>query len=424
MSGTAPYILTSIDVGTSKIAILVAELDSSGRLTLLGGTHVPSRGLRQGVVTDLGAAAEAIADAVARVEEWQGEPIDQAYISIGGGHVRARRIHGSTTPQPWGRPVEPDDVADAIRAARASFSLGENRDLLHMVPSGYTVDQQDGIRNPVGMSARTLDVDVHVVTATSTHIQNLLNCLAHAGVEAEHCVAAPIAASVAIPAAPHGELCTAVIDIGAETMSIAVRADGSILHSAVVPLGGAHLTQSLARALRLRFDAAEALKRKAGHCDPAAVADDELIELAPFTGTDEITPRQVVASILRESACVLAEQVIEVLEPLRYDGISPAMLFLTGGGATLPGIDQVFAHATEIPTEIASARGIEAVPPALSAPAFTVAAGLLLWGTRPAQRAMRAAPAVSEPLQPAGLLTSCLAAIQRLLSPVRAAFGA
>lgn len=402
--------LVGIDIGTSKIAVLLADTDEAGALHILGATRVPSAGLRQGAVVNLDAAAAAIAEAVARAEDFAGQRIEQAFVAIGGAHVSSLIVSGGIVLSGEQLEVGPEDIGSLMAAVRQHLPLDETRELLHMLPREYRIDGQGGINNPLGMVAGRIEVDVHLISAAASHTQNLLRCLGSAGVEEPRGVGLPLGLSLAVPTVPRGDLCTVVVDLGAETTTVAVRVGMTLWHSCVLPMGAAALTRDLALALRLPVETAETLKCRFGHCVPEQIADDELIDLHTLTQTDEVTPRQLVAAILHEGASQLALRVREALLPLRHEGIAPAQILLTGGGAALPGLPGLFAAITGTPCDVASSPPIDGLNALPGGPSLNIAAGLLLWGARSSQpRASRS----SQPLAPAALAPGMLATLRR-----------
>lgn len=396
--------ITAIDIGSSKVAILVASMDAAGELTLLGGAEVPAAGLRAGAVVSLDATTRALIDALDRADAWCDEPVAAAYMSLSGQHLRSQNVRAATAVSGPGGEVAPQDIARAITVARSSLRLPENGEVVHLIPRGYALDGQQGVRNPLGMAGITLEVEVHAVTGQSSSIQNLIKCASAARVEPLDLAATPLAASEGTLQHIPDALSIAIADLGAETLSLAILADGAPWQSTVLPVGGRTLTRAVARELNLPLTVAEALKCRHGHCDPESIADDDLIELpapeqdeqrteagagegahgemACGTRAETVLPRRVLAEILRAQA----QDYVEALRPRLYAaqraGVQPAALVITGGGAALAGLDTLLEQALYVPVHTGRPAGIRGMPATLARPALVVASGLLRRGAR------------------------------------------
>lgn len=383
-------VLAAIDMGTSKVAVLVAERAPDGALALLGGAQTPSRGVRRGVVVDLQQAAEALAAALDRAEADSGQAITTAFVALSGTHISARNVTGSISLLPAGRDVTAEDLAHAILNAREE--AGDGHEILHLLPTTYMLDGQDGIHNPLGMAGGDLRAEVHVVSGAAGPVRNLTKCLRAARVEPEGFVFAPLAAAEGV-LDPGDPGCYAVADIGAATVTLAIYTDGAPWRSVVLPQGAHLFTRDLAAALRLPHDIAEALKRRYGTCDAAAVAEDELVEALPFTQVDEVLPRRLLADLLATDVAELAEALLPSLRDAEEAGVVPDALLVTGGGAALEGVSVALQRELRLPVRFARPSGIAGMPATYQRPEFAVAAGLLRWGARQMRRAEPEAPA-------------------------------
>lgn len=375
----AEQIVVGIDVGTTKVAVLVAAVDPEGGLSVIAGAHVPAHGMRRGVVVNMEETSAAITTALDRVEHLCGQKIVSAFVSLGGGHLEACNARGVVAITPGGREIAYDDMARAVEGARSGAELGDNREVVHLLPRGYVVDGQDGVPNPIGMAGFRLEVETHIVTGSSTIIQNLIKCVREAQVELDDLVIAPLAAAGAVLTSAEREMGTMVVDIGGGTTGVAIYADGSPWFTADLPGGGSAITYAIATGLRLPLDVAEQLKVAYGHCDPGQVAEDQLIELDE---SDIVVPRGELARIIQLQARELVAQLRLPLQQAAHEGPRPWGVVLTGGAAELPGLAEMVSRTLNLPARVGTPRGLRGVSDSLSGPAFATAGGLLLWGAQ------------------------------------------
>lgn len=377
MDGEEENVIVGIDIGSSKAAIVMVSAGDDGELALMGGAQVPAHGLHNGVVVDIAATASAIHDLLDCADTWYGRPIAGAYVSLSGAHLQGHNTRGHAGIVAPDREVTGADVAHAISAATASLSIGPNVEIVHQLPCGYVLDGQPRIHDPRGMSGATLEAEVHTITGTTTIMTNLTKSLERAGVHPYGFYAAPIAAVDGALAQVTIRSSVAVVDIGAETMSIALLADGSVYHTEVLPFGGGRITRAIVDALQLPVEIAEALKCRDGHCAAETIPDDVLVDLRPLTQVEEVTPKRLLASIIRASAMELGDALVARLQGASSRDFRPAALVLTGGCAELPGFDALLADMLSMPVYTGRPGGIGGLPQTLNRPAFVVAAGLV-----------------------------------------------
>ncbi len=267
-----------IDVGTTKVVALIGEVGRDGGLTIIGKGIVPASGLRKGIVVNIDQTVHSISAAVEKAERHAGYKIERAFVGVGGQHVEGLNSPGQVAVAGPRREVTQEDVNRSIEVARA-VSIPSTRDVLHVIPRGYTVDGQEGVMNPLGMSAVRLEVSTHIVTASATAVQNLTKCVTAADVKIDELVAAGLASAEAVLSPNERELGVAVADIGAGTIDLTLYADGSPFHTAVLPVGGSNVTNDVAIGLKTSLHVAEALKVDHGTCDLAGVDPDEVISV-------------------------------------------------------------------------------------------------------------------------------------------------
>ncbi len=374
--------IVAIDVGTTKVCTLVGEINEEGRLRIVGIGVSPSRGLRKGVVLDVEQATRAIAMSVEKAEQISGYEIDSAYAGISGAHISGLNSKGIAAISRGERTIMQDDVDRAVDAARA-IAIPHNRQLLHAIPRGYTIDGQDGVRNPLGLRGFRLEVEAHIVTGASASIQNLVHCVQGAGVRVMDLILQPIAAGEAVLTTAEKELGVAVVDIGGGTTDIAIFIDGSVWHTVVLPVGGNHLTHDIAVGLRTPFTVAETLKMRYGHTTPETVEADESIDATSFgDNSHRSVSRRRLAEIISARSEEIFELVLREIKRSGYDGLLPAGVVLCGGTAELAGIKEFARQALHLPVRIGTPQDMEGLLESVRDPAHACSIGLLLWALR------------------------------------------
>jgi cell division protein FtsA len=375
-------VIVGIDVGTSTICVLVGELDRDGKLNIVGIGTSPSQGLRRGVVVNIEETVTSIATALDRAARLSGKPITSAYIGIAGSHIASENSKGSVAISPSQRDIVQDDVNRAIEVARA-IAIPANRELIHVIPRGYVVDGQEGIRNPIGMAGFRLEVETHIITGTMSSIRNLIKCVHEAQVEIEGLILAPLASGEAVLTKGETDLGVALVDIGGGTTDVAIFTEGAIWHTVVLPIGGNLITNDIAIGLRLPFGLAEALKVTYGHCDPSLIAEDDMIDLSQYMpDCNELVPRKLLAQIIQARVEEIFEMVHEEIKKSGSDGLLSAGLIVTGGSAELPGILDVAAQVLDLPVRLGTPISLKGLTDSISRPAYATAVGLLLMGLR------------------------------------------
>lgn len=376
-------VIVGIDVGTTKICVLVGELDRDGKLNIVGvGTCPSSQGLRRGVVVNIEETVTSIAAALDRAERLSGKKIYTAYVGIAGSHIDSENSKGFVAISPKHRDIEENDITRAIEVARA-IAIPANREIIHVIPRGYVVDGQEGIKNPIGMSGFRLEVETHIITGAVSSIYNLVKCVNKVHVEIENLVLEPLASGEAVLEDGETDLGVALVDVGGGTTDVAIYTDGAIWHTAVLPIGGNLITSDIAIGLRLPMGVAEELKITYGHCDPAGIDDDDMIDLSQFMADcDDLVPRKLLAEIIQARVEELFTMVHEEIKRSGYDGLLPAGIVITGGTAELPGILEMAGQILDLPARIGSPLGLHGLADSISRPAYATAVGLLLWGLR------------------------------------------
>ncbi len=387
-------IIAAIDIGTTKVCVLVGELDQHGKLNILGTGLCQSRGLRRGMVVNISETVESIISALDRAERLSGHKILSAYVGIAGNHIESLNTQGVVAISPNTREIDASDISRAIDAARA-IDVPTSREVIHVIPRGYTVDGQGGVKDPLGMAAYRLEVECHIVTGVIASIQNLIKCVQKASVEIDDLVLEPLASSEAVLTPAEKDLGVIVIDIGGGTTDIAIFADGAIWQTVVLPLGGNLITSDISFGLSIPFFAAEELKLAYGHADPSQVDPDHLIDLESFVPEcSEVIGQHTLAVLIEARVEEMFEKIQEEIQKSGYEGLLSSGIVLTGGTAELPGIVEKARALFKVPVRVGLPRGLQGVADTLNAPAFSTAVGLLLWGIH--QSEARAADAARQ----------------------------
>ncbi len=375
-------IIVGIDVGTTKVCALVGEQDRNGKLNILGVGLRPSRGLRRGVVINMSETVESITAALDRAERLSGRKITAAYVGVAGSHIESLNSTGVVAVSPNTREIIPSDINRAVEAASA-IEVPSSREVMHVIPRGYIVDGQAGVKNPIGMSGYRLEVECHIVTGAVASIQNLIKCVQKSMVEIDDLVLEPLASSEAVLTPNDKEQGVILLDIGGGTTDVAIFDEGAIWHTVVLPLGGNLITNDIAYGLRIPFLAAEDLKVTHGHADPSQVPAGRMIDLEPFVpDCKEVVDQHALAEIIEARVEEIFEKVQEEIKKSGYEGLLPSGIVLTGGAAELPGILEKARAIFNLPVRIGAPRGLHGIVDTINKPAFSTGVGLLLWGLR------------------------------------------
>jgi cell division protein FtsA len=374
--------VVAIDVGTSKVVALIGEVAADGSVNIIGKGTRAAQGIKKGVVVNIEQTVQSISEAVDAAERTSGYELRGAYVGVGGSHVESLNSPGTVAVSGHHREVTREDIERVTEIARA-VNIPSNREILHVVPRGYTVDGQEGVKDPLGMSAVRLEVVTHIVTASATALQNLAKCVQQAKIGIDDWVADPLAAAEAVLSETEMDLGVVVADIGAGTIDMAVFHEGSPLHTAVLPVGGNNVTNDVAIGLKTSLAEAEDLKIRYGTCDLRTVAPEELI-------TVEVIGEQTGRTIQRAEMCSIIEaRMREVYELIGdevgragHEGILPAGLVITGGAAKLAGAAELGRQVLDMPVRVAAPSSVGGLTDGLLSPVYSTSIGLLMWGAR------------------------------------------
>lgn len=371
--------VVGLDIGTTKVSAIVGE-PSEGGVDIIGiGTH-PSKGLRKGVIVNIEATVSAIRRAIEEAELMAGGEIDQVYTGIAGSHIRGVNSHGIVAIKD--REVKSTDVTRVIDAAQA-IAIPLDREMIHVIPQEFVVDEQDGVKDPVGMSGVRLEAKVHIVTGAATSAQNIIKCCNRAGLNVCDIVLEQLAAATATLSFDEKELGVALVDIGGGTADIAVFSKGALVHTSVLSLGGNHITNDVAVGLRTPAQEAERIKQKYGCALTSLVEKDETIEVPSVGGRH---PRVVSRQILAE---VIEPRVEEIMNLVRQDIIRAgcedliaAGVVLTGGASIMEGFPELAEQIFQLPVRRAQPQHIGGLVDVVRSPMFSTGVGLVQYGMR------------------------------------------
>ena len=370
-------VIFGIDIGTTKICAIVGEV-WQGQLRIIGLGIVPSKGVRKGMIVNAAEASAAIAKAVEKAEQTSGYDLSQAYINVAGEHIACYNNAGVSAINRNGSGVTVEDVGRALDAAQA-IPVPRNRQVLHVIPQNFKVDNQGGVLSPLGMHGARLEVDAHIVTAATPALMNLTQCADNVGIQAEDFVLNALASGEAVLESTERNMGVIVADIGGGTTDIALYVDGSAWHTKVVPIGGSHITNDIAIGLRVPFEVAERVKLQYGDCRPDQIDSSFVFTVEPFSGEKIQVGRQDLASVIEARVEEMFQIVLNEIRESGYDGLLPAGIVLTGGCAQLRGIADVAQRVLGVPARVASPKNLVGLVDALKGPAYTTSIGLMRW---------------------------------------------
>jgi cell division protein FtsA len=374
-----------IDIGSSKVGVLIGHADEQGALEVVGRGSAPNRGTRRGNIVNVDATVEALKAASEEAEVMAGVEISRAWVGVAGVDTRSVNSRGMVSVARKDREIGAADVKRVLDAAQ-SAPLPSDREILHAIPQEFLVDEQGGIADPVGMLGSRLEVNVHLVTGNVTRSKTLLTCVNRAGIEVIRMVFEPLATAEAVLSADERELGALLVDIGAGTTDFAWFGDGEVYHSAVLPIGAGHFTNDLAMVLRTPFAEAERIKTRKGCCLAGLVTDEEGIAVPSVAGgAERVVPKRELCEILQPRAEEMFTLLRDDLRKHGFDEPPRGGVVLTGGGAQLDGLLEMAEQIFDASVRYGVPQGLGGLVDVISSPAWSCASGLLLYG-RAAER--------------------------------------
>lgn len=376
-------IVTGLDIGTTKIAALIADLQPEAEIPqIIGMGMVPTEGLRRGVVVDLEKTVRSIAKAISDAELMAGVTVEHVIVGIAGDHIRSINSHGVIAVSRSDNEITEGDVERVIDAARA-VAIPADREIIHVLPQEYTIDEQTGIKVPVGMTGVRLEAEVHIVTAAATAVRNIYRAINRCNLEVEALVLESLAASYAVLTDEEQEMGVAVVDIGGTASNVAVFFDNSIRHSSTVPLGGKNVTNDVAIGLRTPIEQAEAIKINFGAALSSLVDADTMISV-PGVGSRSM--REISRSVLASIVGPRMEEILSLahreIKKANFPEALAAGVVLTGGGSLLPGAAELAEQVFDMPVRIGLPRGFEGMTETIGTPLHATGIGLIRYGVR------------------------------------------
>jgi cell division protein FtsA len=379
MAKSKDEIIVGLDIGTTKIAAIVGEVTDDG-IDVIGIGTAPSRGIRKGVVVNIDATVQSIEKAIEEAEHMAGCEITTVHAGIAGGHIRGLNSHGTVAVKD--REVRDGDLSRVIESAKA-VAIPIDREIIHVLPQEYIVDEQDGIREPLGMAGVRLEAKVHIVTAAVTSAQNIVKCCNRCGLAVADVVLEPLAAAEAVLHEDEKELGVVLVDIGGGTTDIAIFSEGAIVHTGVLPLGGNHITNDVAVGLRTPLDSAERIKQKSGCALASLVNPGEMIEVPSVGGRQprELS-RQVLVDIIMPRVEEIFEHVRKEIVKSGHEDLLASGVVLCGGATNLEGTVELAEEVLGLPARRGFPRGIGGLVDVVKSPAYATGVGLVLYGAR------------------------------------------
>ena len=370
-------IVAGLDIGSSKITTIIATLGTEGKVSVIGVSSVPSKGIKKGVVVDIDEAVEAIAASLESAERMAGYAVSSAYVLVNGTHISSLNSHGVVAVAHQEGEISPSDVARVTEAAQA-ISIPSSREIIHVIPRGFIVDSQDGIRDPVGMSGIRLEVETNIISGATTVMRNLVKCVQQVGVDVEDLVFGGIAASQAVMTDTEKELGAVLVDIGGGTTNVLVFEDGSPAYASVLPIGGQNITNDLAIGLRTSLEGAEKIKEKL-QALPEGETQLDVSELGLET---ETLPLKKLDEIIEARLQEIFSLVALEIKKSGFSGKLPAGLIVCGGAAETTGVANAAKKVLKMPVRIGEPKGASGLIEEVSGPAYAASIGLLLHGSR------------------------------------------
>lgn len=372
--------VVGLDIGTTKVCVIVARKSGNdSKIDVIGVGNSPTKGLRRGAVIDVEETVSSIGTAIEKAERMSGARIDHAYISVGGPHLESDESKGVVAISNQDNEIATEDEDRTIEAASA-ISLSSNREILHVIPQTFTVDDQEGIKDPVGMTGIRLEAKTLIIHGSSPTIKNIKKCVDQAGLDTEEVIAVPMAASTCILSKRQKELGCVLVDMGGGTTSIAIFEEGNLIGTKVLPVGANHITNDIAIGIRTSVDIAERVKLEYGVASKKDVNKKDEIDLSAFSKIEDSKIKRIdVIEIIDARLSEIFSLIRKELNRMKKGSLLPGGIVLTGGGAKLPGIVDYAKEELKLPAQIGFPRDIEGIVDRIDDPSFATPLGLVMW---------------------------------------------
>lgn len=374
-------VITAIDVGSTRIRVVVGMVGDDSRVPqVVGVGDTPSHGIRKGQIIDIEETINSIAQAVSEAERMAGSPVDHAIVNLGGVGMNVITSRGFISIGRQDGEIHPEDIQRVLEAAQA-VSIPQTQKIIKVIPRAFTVDDQVGIKDPIGMTGIRLEVDALIMTAPQAAMRNIMKCIHQAGIDVDDFVPSMLAASEAVLSRREKELGVAVVDIGGGSVNIAVYEEGALLHTAVLPLGAGHVTNDIAIGLRTSVDTAEKVKLEYGTCLTSEIRPSDVIDLSLLSHVDtQQVSHLLLAQIIEARMQEIFDLVAREFRKINRDGLLPAGVILTGGGVKIAGCVEIAKQVLNLPVQVGYPVEVEGVVDNIDDPAYATVIGLLLWG--------------------------------------------
>ncbi len=375
-------IITGLDIGTTKVCAVIGQVNDAGAIDIIGVGMAPSYGLRKGVVVNIDNTVKSINQAVEEAELMAGVEVDSVYAGIAGGHIKSINNRGVVAISNRSREITQADVDRVIDSAKA-VSLPIDREVIHIIPQEFIVDDQDGIKDPIGMSGVRLEADVHIIVGAVASIENIIKSVHRAGYEVDDIVLEPLASAEAILTEEEKELGVALIDMGGGTTDIIMFIRGSVWHTGIVALGGNHVTNDLAYGLRTPATSAEIIKKRYGMAILDSLEENELIEVPGVGGRPpRKIPKKTLAQIIQPRMEEILQLAYREIKMSGFDELISAGGVVTGGGSLLKGTAELAEKVMNIPIRVGYPDRIGGLTDKVNSPLYATGVGLVLYGSK------------------------------------------
>lgn len=385
---TKDNFVAGIDIATTKVAVSIGQIQE-GMIKIIGLGKAPTIGLRRGLVVDVEETVSSISAALEIAEQMAGVKCESAFVGIGGSHISSLNSRGVIAVSRADGEISPSDLERVIDAARA-VAMPPNREILHVIPKSYTVDGQEAIKNPLGMTGIRLEVETQVIGGSTNAIRNLTKCINQSGLKIDDLIFTPLATAKALLSRKQKEIGVVLADLGAGTTSFVVFEEGDLIHAGVLPVGAAHLTNDIAIGLRTSIENAEKIKLKYGHALAEKIKETEIIEMVKYDPSDQTKQsRRYVAEIIEARLTEIFSMLSEQLKSIGKDGMLPAGIVFTGGGSKLSGLVDSAKENLRLPAQIGHpVLEISGIVDKLDDEVYASAVGLTLWGLESKQTSL------------------------------------
>jgi len=379
-------LITGIDIGSKNIRIVVGQInqnisDNSSGLKIISAIEVSSEGIQKGQITSIEDLVSSVSSAVEKTEKMIGMPIDKVWVGVSGANIISQDSKGVIAVSRNDGEITTEDIERAVESAKSISTPTLNHEIIHVLPKNYTVDGQTGIKDPVGMTGKRLEVETKIIHTMSSYVNNLGKVIYRAGLDIEDFVLSILAAGDAITNTEQKELGSVIINIGGPTTSIIVYENGEVIHTAVIPIGSSYITNDIALGLKTSIEIAEKIKIEHGNCNPKDVSKKDFINLKDYgTEKDELVSKYLVAQIIEARIGEILEKVNEELKKIEKDAILPAGALLIGSGSKIEGSVEIAKKILSLPVQKSYFIELESISDKINDIAFVSAIGLVKWG--------------------------------------------